>query len=113
VLKPVPPRHFPRLEGVSRVLVGHQPIPKRQHDYADERDEGQHPEAPVPAADSTLAVDLTVGEYFPLEVRASAIAWFYAIGTALGGIAGPIGFGHLIASGERGEVFMGMPSEEA
>ena len=50
---------------------------------------------------------LTVGEYFPLEVRASAIAWFYAIGTALGGVAGPIVFGHLIASGDRGEVFMG------
>ena len=50
---------------------------------------------------------LTVGEHFPLEVRASAIAWFYAIGTALGGIAGPIVFGHLIASGERGEVFIG------
>jgi MFS family permease len=50
---------------------------------------------------------LTVGEHFPIEVRASAIAWFYAIGTALGGIAGPIVFGHLIASGERGEVFMG------
>jgi MFS family permease len=50
---------------------------------------------------------LTVGECFPLEVRASAIAWFYAIGTAMGGIAGPIVFGHLIASGERGEVFMG------
>jgi MFS family permease len=50
---------------------------------------------------------LTVGECFPLEVRASSIAWFYAIGTALGGIAGPIVFGHLIASGERGEVFIG------
>jgi MFS family permease len=50
---------------------------------------------------------LTVGEIFPLEVRASAIAWFYAIGTALGGIAGPIVFGHLIASGLREEVFMG------
>jgi MFS family permease len=50
---------------------------------------------------------LTVGECFPLEVRASAIAWFYAIGTALGGIAGPIVFGHLIASGERSEVFVG------
>jgi MFS family permease len=50
---------------------------------------------------------LTVGELFPLEVRASAIAWFYAIGTALGGIAGPIVFGHLIASGQRDEVFMG------
>jgi MFS family permease len=50
---------------------------------------------------------LTVGELFPLEVRASAIAWFYAIGTALGGIAGPVVFGHLIASGQRDEVFMG------
>jgi MFS family permease len=50
---------------------------------------------------------LTVGELFPLEVRASSIAWFYAIGTALGGIAGPIVFGRLIASGQREEVFMG------
>jgi hypothetical protein len=40
-------------------------------------------------------------------MRASAIAWFYAIGTALGGIAGPVVFGRLIASGERGEVFLG------
>jgi MFS family permease len=50
---------------------------------------------------------LTVGEVFPLEVRARAIAWFYAIGTALGGILGPIVFGHLVASGQRGEVFIG------
>ena len=50
---------------------------------------------------------LTVGECFPLEIRASAIAWFYALGTALGGIAGPIVFGRLVASGERGEVFIG------
>ena len=50
---------------------------------------------------------LTVGECFPLEVRASAIAWFYALGTALGGIAGPIIFGHLIAAGTRDDVFVG------
>jgi MFS family permease len=50
---------------------------------------------------------LTVGECFPLEVRASAIAWFYAIGTALGGIAGPVVFGHLIATGARIDVFIG------
>jgi MFS family permease len=50
---------------------------------------------------------LTVGESFPLEVRASAIAWFYAVGTALGGIAGPVIFGHLIATGGRSEVFGG------
>jgi MFS family permease len=50
---------------------------------------------------------LTVGECFPLEVRASAIAWFYAAGTALGGIAGPVVFGRLIATGERADVFVG------
>lgn len=50
---------------------------------------------------------LTVGESFPLEVRASAIAWFYAIGTGIGGIAGPVLFGYLIASGARSEVFAG------
>lgn len=32
---------------------------------------------------------LTVGESFPLEVRAVAIALFYAFGTALGGVIGP------------------------
>jgi MFS family permease len=50
---------------------------------------------------------LTVGECFPLEVRASAIAWFYAVGTALGGIAGPVVFGRLIAAGTRSDVFVG------
>jgi MFS family permease len=50
---------------------------------------------------------LTVGESFPLEVRASAIAWFYAVGTGLGGIAGPVVFGHLIAAGARADVFLG------
>jgi MFS family permease len=50
---------------------------------------------------------LTVGECFPLEVRAATIAWFYAVGTGLGGIASPIVFGHLIATGGRAEVFGG------
>ena len=44
---------------------------------------------------------LTVSETFPLEIRALAIAVFYAVGTALGGIAGPILFGYLIESGSR------------
>ena len=39
---------------------------------------------------------LTVGESFPLEVRAVAISIFYAFGTAAGGIAGPALFGALI-----------------
>ena len=43
---------------------------------------------------------LTVSEIFPLETRALAIAFFFAIGTAAGGITGPLLFGHLIDSGE-------------
>jgi MFS family permease len=46
----------------------------------------------------------TVGESFPLEVRALAIAVFYALGTALGGVAGPWLFGHLIGTGERSAI---------
>ena len=33
---------------------------------------------------------LTVSESFPLEIRALAIAFFYAVGTGIGGIAGPL-----------------------
>ena len=35
---------------------------------------------------------------FPLETRALCIAFFYAIGTAVGGISGPLLFGKLIDS---------------
>jgi MFS family permease len=50
---------------------------------------------------------LTVAETFPLEVRAFAIAIFYAIGTGIGGIFGPWLFGVLIESGSRVSVFGG------
>jgi MFS family permease len=50
---------------------------------------------------------LTVGESFPLEVRAIAIAVFYAFGTGLGGVAGPLLFGTLIDTGSRLSVFYG------
>lgn len=50
---------------------------------------------------------LTVSETFPLELRAMAIAVFYAVGTGLGGIAGPLLFGRLIETGSRQEVFTG------
>jgi MFS family permease len=50
---------------------------------------------------------LTVSETFPLELRALAIAFFYAVGTGLGGIAGPLVFGYLIETGSRGSVFAG------
>jgi MFS family permease len=50
---------------------------------------------------------LTVSETFPLEVRALAIAFFYAIGTGIGGVAGPWLFGGLIDTGSRWSVFGG------
>ena len=50
---------------------------------------------------------LTVSETFPLEIRAFAIAVFYAIGTGIGGVIGPFVFGLLIESGSRMSVFAG------
>jgi MFS family permease len=57
-----------------------------------------------PAASSAY---LTVSETFPLEIRALAIALFYAVGTGIGGVAGPALFGALIDTGSRGSVFAG------
>jgi MFS family permease len=59
------------------------------------------------ASPAASAAYLTVSETFPLEVRALAIALFYAAGTAIGGIAGPTLFGALIDTGARGSVFAG------
>ena len=50
---------------------------------------------------------LTVGETFPLEVRAVAISIFYALGTLIGGVSGPWLFGVLIETGERSGVLWG------
>jgi MFS family permease len=50
---------------------------------------------------------LTVGESFPLEMRAIAIALFYAFGTGVGGVAGPVLFGALIDTGSRGSILWG------
>lgn len=48
---------------------------------------------------------LTASEVFPMETRALCIAFFYAVGTALGGIAGPLLFGRLIdAASESGDI---------
>jgi MFS family permease len=49
----------------------------------------------------------TVSETFPLEIRALAIAAFYAIGTGIGGVAGPALFGALVESGSRLSVLGG------
>ncbi len=50
---------------------------------------------------------MTVSEIFPLEIRALAIALFYSIGTATGGVAAPWLFGALIGTGSRLNVTYG------
>jgi MFS family permease len=59
------------------------------------------------ASAAASAAYLTVSESFPLEARALAIAFFYAVGTACGGAVAPYLFAALIGSGERGNVFLG------
>jgi MFS family permease len=48
------------------------------------------------ASAGASAAYLTASEVFPMETRALCIAFFYAVGTAIGGIAGPLLFGRLI-----------------
>ncbi len=48
------------------------------------------------ASAGASAAYLTASEVFPMETRAMAIAFFYAVGTAAGGISGPLLFGALI-----------------
>ena len=48
------------------------------------------------ASAGASAAYLTASEIFPMETRALCIAFFYAIGTAAGGISGPLLFGKLI-----------------
>ena len=59
------------------------------------------------ASTAASSAYLTVSENFPLEVRALAIALFYAVGTGVGGVAGPAIFGLLIDSGSRWTVYAG------
>ncbi len=59
------------------------------------------------ASAAASAAGLTVAENFPLEVRALAIALFYAVGTGLGGVIAPSLFGLLIESGSRDRVLAG------
>jgi MFS family permease len=59
------------------------------------------------ASAAASAAYLTVSEIFPLEIRALSIAFFYALGTAAGGVAAPWLFGNLIGSGSAQRVFYG------
>jgi MFS family permease len=58
------------------------------------------------ASAGASAAYLTVSEIFPMETRALAIAFFYAIGTAAGGITGPLLFSSLVSSGKVGETVL-------
>jgi MFS family permease len=59
------------------------------------------------ASAAASAAYLTVSEIFPMEIRAMAIALFYAVGTGIGGIAGPLLFGHAIEVGTVNAVASG------
>ncbi len=59
------------------------------------------------ASAAASAAYLTVSELFPLELRAIAIALFFALGTLVGGAAAPWLFGTLIGTGSRDAVFYG------
>jgi MFS family permease len=59
------------------------------------------------ASSAAGAAYLTVSETFPVEIRALAIAVFYALGTGIGGIAAPFTFGALIQTGNRDYLFGG------
>ncbi len=59
------------------------------------------------ASAAASAAYLTVSETFPVEMRALAIALFYAFATAIGGVAAPYVFGLLIESGSRSSLFAG------
>src|SRR2546421_1706230 len=50
---------------------------------------------------------LTVSEIFALEIRALAIAIFYAFGTLAGGVGAPILFGWIIGTGSKSALFAG------
>jgi MFS family permease len=57
------------------------------------------------ASTAASSAYLTVSEVFPQEVRATAIASFYAFGTLFGGVCGPLLFAHLMAA--RTPLFLG------
>ena len=59
------------------------------------------------ASSAAGAAYLTVSEVFPVEIRALAIAIFYAFGTGIGGIVAPLAFSWLIGTESRWALFGG------
>ena len=60
------------------------------------------------ASAGASAAYLTASEVFPMETRALCIAFFYAVGTAVGGITGPLLFGRLIDSASQSKDITGL-----
>ena len=65
------------------------------------------------AASAGGSAYLTTSELFPQSIRASAIAIFYAAGTLLAGVLGPIVFGALLNRGTRLPIFYGFLASAA
>jgi MFS family permease len=65
------------------------------------------------ASSGASSAYLTVSEIFPLEIRAMAIAFFYAIATGAGGIAGPAIYGALVGTGDEGVLALGFVAAAA
>jgi MFS family permease len=59
------------------------------------------------ASAGASAAYLTGSEIFPMETRAMALAFFYAVGTGVGGVTGPALFGKLVETGKEINVFNG------
>jgi MFS family permease len=59
------------------------------------------------ASAGASAAYLTGSEIFPMETRAMALAFFYAVGTGVGGVVGPALFGKLVETGKEVNVFYG------
>ena len=59
------------------------------------------------ASSAASSAYLTVSEVFPLEIRALAIAVFYACGTFAGGVFGPAIYGYIVGTGSRTLLFWG------
>ena len=59
------------------------------------------------ASAGASAAYLTGSEIFPMETRAMALAFFYAVGTGIGGVTGPLLFGKLVETEQEINVFYG------
>ena len=59
------------------------------------------------ASAGASAAYLTGSEIFPMETRAMALAFFYAVGTGIGGVTGPALFGKLVETEKEINVFYG------